>query len=266
MEIPRALQLPPSREQCLPYRAESSLGGAMPLPSSPTPPPPPPPPAAAATEIHRPHPKWPVPTPTTTPGPFPQAAPVNTPPDPTLGGTSSSAFERCAPPVFPWSSWTPSMANPTQPTSDEREAARALLVVAETERFAPPPRRKVTTRGPLPCRCGKTHCLKLYCMCFRNDKRCTSACECTDCHNDGAHEEARMLAVRTARMNSQGAFAGTGLEAQGQTVQCEGGAARTVYGCRCKQSQCRKKYCQCFAAGLVCGANCICEGCRNVKA
>lgn len=233
----------------------------MPPPTPPLSPPPPPtptpPPAAAVTEIHHPRPFWPMPTPIATPGPFPQAAPVSTPPDPTLGGTSSSAFECCPPLVLP------SMANPTQPTSDEREAARALLVVAETERFAPPPRRKVSTHGPLPCRCGKTRCLKLYCMCFRHDQRCTSACECTDCHNDGAHEEARMLAVRFARMNSKDAFAGTGLEAQGQTVQREDGAARTVYGCRCKQSQCRKKYCQCFAAGLVCGANCICVGCRN---
>ena len=232
MEISRALNL-------LPY-----LGGAMPPLT--------PPPAAAVTHAHHPRPIWPTPTPTATTGP------VNTPPDLTLGGTSSSALERCPPPVLP------SMADPTQPTSDEREAARALLVVAATERFAPPPRRKVSTHGPLPCRCGKTRCLKLYCMCFRHDQRCTSACECTDCHNDGAHEEARMLAVRTARMNSKDAFAGTGLEAQGQTVQSEGGAARTVYGCRCKQSRCRKKYCQCFAAGLACGANCICEGCRNV--
>tara|TARA_X000000368_G_scaffold414342_1_gene404046 strand:+ start:1948 stop:2409 length:462 start_codon:yes stop_codon:yes gene_type:complete len=150
-----------------------------------------------------------------------------------------------------------------QPTAEEREAARALVAVSETKRFALNA-RPVSTRRYQYCRCGKTKCLKLYCMCFRNDQRCTSACECKDCHNDGAHEEARMQAVRLARINTQGAFSGTELAIQARTGQRKDGEARTVYGCRCKRSKCLKKYCECFGAGLVCGENCVCEGCLNL--
>ena len=34
-------------------------------------------------------------------------------------------------------------------------------------------------------------------------------------------------------------------------------------GCRCKHTQCLKKYCQCFAAGKVCTQQCICVSCAN---
>eukprot|EP00978_Attheya_sp_CCMP212_P031723 scaffold120869_cov45-Attheya_sp.AAC.1 len=36
-----------------------------------------------------------------------------------------------------------------------------------------------------------------------------------------------------------------------------------IMGCTCKKSKCLKLYCQCFAASIMCGANCRCMVCHN---
>ena len=44
---------------------------------------------------------------------------------------------------------------------------------------------------------------KRSCRCFRSEVLCTEDCVCSECYNDGKHEEARLQAIRTIRLNSQ---------------------------------------------------------------
>ena len=161
------------------------------------------------------------------------------------------------------------------------ESARAALqkrVVDQTQRFSPSPADGGAAEGSTGggrggarshgkdqsgCRCGRTKCLKQYCQCFRTDVRCSTACFCTDCHNDGNHEAQRIEAVRKIRINSTSAFKGTSLEIQGQEVTTPRGSVKMITGCRCKNSKCKKKYCDCFAAGIRCTTNCVCVDCEN---
>lgn len=34
-------------------------------------------------------------------------------------------------------------------------------------------------------------------------------------------------------------------------------------GCNCKKTHCKKKYCECFNAGVKCTYLCKCENCHN---
>jgi hypothetical protein len=36
-------------------------------------------------------------------------------------------------------------------------------------------------------------------------------------------------------------------------------------GCNCKNSECKKKYCECFQNGLLCSSKCRCLNCKNGK-
>lgn len=48
-----------------------------------------------------------------------------------------------------------------------------------------------TTSGCISCNCRRSHCLKLYCECFKNQGYCNSECNCLSCYNNHRHEEER---------------------------------------------------------------------------
>jgi len=90
-----------------------------------------------------------------------------------------------------------------QPTTRTMPTPRRAAVLNAMQRFSPEaPFKRGGDRGK-GCRCGRTKCLKQYCACFRSDVRCTHDCVCNDCHNDGLHEDERMMAVRAIRLNSK---------------------------------------------------------------
>ena len=92
-----------------------------------------------------------------------------------------------------------------------------------------PRKRKISSVAG--CTCKSTKCLKKYCVCFAQGKKCDpNVCSCKDCENN----EDRVV------------------------------KPRALQGCTCRRSKCLKKYCDCFAAGSKCDpAKCSCKDCEN---
>ena len=69
-------------------------------------------------------------------------------------------------------------------------------------------------------------------------RECTAECACVGCHNHADHSHGAK--PRPSQTNRH-----------------------TTRGCNCRKTQCVKKYCECFNAGLQCGAHCNCSDCHN---
>ena len=103
-----------------------------------------------------------------------------------------------------------------------------------------------------PCNCKNSKCLKLYCDCFALNRFCLDECKCSACKNTSAHVAERGEAVKVLLDKNPHAF------------QAKIGKAKEhALGCRCKNSKCLKRYCECFAAAVLCGDKCTCIMCEN---
>ena len=118
------------------------------------------------------------------------------------------------------------------------------------------------------CNCKKSGCLKMYCDCFRQKGYCED-CNCVGCMNTPQFASARIQAMQTIKVKNPLAFESLVVVKPSKLKENENIAnvfkPQHIKGCRCKRTNCRKKYCECFQLGVMCGPDCVCTGCQNCE-
>lgn len=104
------------------------------------------------------------------------------------------------------------------------------------------------------CNCKRSKCLKLYCECFAKNTLCNPTCKCVDCSNCSGNEERIQKSKTFITRRNPAAFKQKIIHGN-----------RHSRGCKCKSSKCKKKYCECYAAGVDCTQYCECTDCCNGK-
>lgn len=115
--------------------------------------------------------------------------------------------------------------------SPQLESARKPKKTEGKENTTSPPSKR------MPCNCKKSKCVKLYCECFSNEIYC-DGCNCSDCQNTPAFEDIRIKAIKETKSKNPQAF-----KARFAEMGTSDRKGHTM-GCKCKKSECLKKYCE----------------------
>ena len=104
-------------------------------------------------------------------------------------------------------------------------------------------------KNSLTCTCKNSSCLKFYCECFSNGKYCQN-CTCINCKNITQFESLRQEKYKSI------------IERNPKAIY-QINSVKKSFTCNCKNSNCEKKYCDCFQSGKSCTSKCKCINCLN---
>jgi len=124
-----------------------------------------------------------------------------------------------------------------------------------------------------PCGCSGSQCLEMNCKCFANKSNCGPECKCKSCENV-IDEVKWAAAVQNLHKHTNGEHVAANTSSVSPLAMGSAPVATTqvpsipsdqvpATSCKCKNSHCLKKYCNCFNAGRKCGFHCTCVGCHN---
>lgn len=109
--------------------------------------------------------------------------------------------------------------------------------------------KKQINKDLIKCNCKNSNCLKFYCECFSNGKYCEK-CSCCNCNNKKEYENLRKEKYKNIISRNPKAI-----------LQIN--STKKSWTCNCRNSNCTKKYCDCFGNGKSCTSKCKCLNCMN---
>ena len=105
-------------------------------------------------------------------------------------------------------------------------------------------------KKPIPkCTCKNSNCLKFYCECFASGRFCDN-CSCRNCKNTEDYKELRQEKYNIIISRNPKAI---------QKIN----STKRSWTCKCINSNCSKKYCDCFQNKKFCTSKCRCINCFN---
>lgn len=137
----------------------------------------------------------------------------------------------------------------------------------------------------------------MYCECFTQGRFCDESCSCKNCCNNENHTDDIRKQRKNIRTRNPLAFKPKVMQNQQFRLFTQSNendlnnkdiknikqpsltkresnlctkktnlGAWHINGCKCKKSNCQKKYCECFQMGVLCKPDkCQCCDCKNTK-